>query len=189
MSRNSSRTQVADSEPSVGESAMSTAKDVAAEMSKAASAIGGAAGATMSSAQERAAAAVAELSEKSKKAKRQADKALKKAEKSDRKSSKQMRKAQAKAADVFAGVVEDVAAAMSGTAEPVRSKKKGPVKKVVGVAVIGGVVFVAVRTMRGRRQPDSLTAPVRPIPRPAEQAENNGRAGEAAESPTAAEED
>ena len=169
---------------------MSTAKDIAAEMSKAASAIGGAAGATMSSAQERAAAAVAELSEKSKKAKRQADKALKKAEKSDRKSSKQMRKAQAKAADVFAGVVEDVAAAMSGTAEPVRSnKKKGPVKKVVGVAVIGGVVFVAVRTMRGRRQPDSLTAPVRPIPRPAEQAENNGRAGEAAESPTAAEED
>ena len=188
MSRNSSRTQVADALQSVGESATSAAKDVAAEMSNAASAIGGAASNTMSTAQERAAAAVAELSEKSKKAKRTADKALKAAEKSDRKASKQMRKAQAKAADVFAGVVEDVAAAMNGAAEPEKTKKKGRAKKVVGIVVIGGVIFVAVRTMRGRRQPDPLTAPVRPIPRPAGRPDDNGRVGDAAESPAPAEE-
>jgi uncharacterized protein YukE len=177
MSRNSSRTQGADALQSVGESAKSAAQDVATEVVNVASAFGGAAGSTMSSAQERAAAAVAELSEKSKKAKRKADKALRAAEKSDRKASRQMRKAQAKAADVFAGVVEDVAAAMTGASEPEKTKKKGRAKKVVAVAVVGGVVFVAVRTMRGHRQPNPVTAPVRPIPRPVEQAEDNGRAG------------
>jgi hypothetical protein len=182
MSRNSSRTQVAEALQSVGESAKSAAQDVAAEMSNAASAIGGAASSTMSSAQERAAAAVAELSEKSKKTKRKADKALKAAEKSDRRARRQMRRAQARAANVFAGVVEDVAASMNGVAEPAEGKKKGRGKKVVAVAVASGVVFVAVRTMRGRRQPDPLTAPVRPIPRPVEQAEDNGRASQAADS-------
>jgi hypothetical protein len=42
MSRNSSRTQVADALQSVGGSAKSAAQDVAAEMSNVASAIGGA---------------------------------------------------------------------------------------------------------------------------------------------------
>jgi hypothetical protein len=163
MSRNSSRTQVAEALQSVGESAKSAAQDVAAEVSSAASAIGGAASSTMSSAQERAAAAVAELSEKSKKAKRKADKALR-----------------------AAGVVEDVAASMNG-AQLAKTKKKGRARKVAAVAVASGVVFVAVRTMRGRRQPDPLTAPVRPIPRPAEQAEDNGRAGQAADSAAAEE--
>jgi hypothetical protein len=53
--------------------------------------------------------------------------------------------------------------------------------------VAGGAVFVAVRTMRGRHQPDPLTAPVRPIPRPVEQPEDNGRAGQAADSAAAEE--
>ena len=179
MSRNSSGTQVADALQSVGESAKSAAQNVATEVVNVASALGGAAGSTMSSAQERAAAAAAELSEKSKKAKRKADKALRAAEKSDRKASRQMRKAQATAADVFAGVVEDVAAAMTGASEPEKTKKKGRAKKVVAVAVVGGVIFVAVRTMRGHRQPNPLTAPVRPIPRPVEQPEDDGRAGAA----------
>jgi hypothetical protein len=186
MSRNSSRTQVAEALQSVGESAKSAAQDVAAEVSSAASAIGGAASSTMSSAQERAAAAVAELSEKSKKAKRKADKALKAAERSDRRARWQRRRAQARAADVFAGVVEDVAASMNG-AQLAKTKKKGRARKVAAMAVASGVVFVAVRTMRGRRQPDPLTAPVRPIPRPAEQAEDNGRAGQAADSAAAEE--
>jgi hypothetical protein len=181
MSRNSSRTHVADALQSVGESAKSAAQDVAAEVSSAASALGGAASSTMSSAQERAAAAVADLSEKSKKAKRKADKALKAAERSDRRARRQMRRAQAKAADVFAGVVEDVAAAMDGASRPEKAKKRRA-KKVVGVVVVSGVVFVAVRTMRGRRQSHPLTAPVRPIPRPVEQAEDNGRADETTES-------
>ena len=180
MSLKSSRTQVADALPSVGESAKSAAQDVATEVANIASALAGAASSTMSSAQERAAAAVAELSEKTRKAKRKADKVLKAAEKSDRKASRQMRKAQATAADVFAGVVEDVAAAMAGASEPERTKKKGRARKVVAVAVVGGIVFVAVRTMRGHRQPDPLTAPVRPIPRPVEQAEDDGPAGAAA---------
>jgi hypothetical protein len=179
MSRNSSRTQVADALQSVGESAKSAAQDVATEVVNVASAFGGAAGSTMSSAQERAAAAVAELSEKSKKAKRKADKALRAAEKSDRKASRQMRKAQATAADVFAGVVEDVAAAMTGASEPAKAKKKGRAKKVVAVAVVGGVVFIAcARCVDTASQPAdrARTAP----PRPVEQAEDNGRAGAAA---------